>query len=85
MDIALIDGTFFSLDELPGRDVAEIGHPLIRDSIEELEGLSDIGKKKVHFIHFNHSNPVLSAKGEARKFIAEAGFNLAEQGMVLEI
>src|SRR4029077_10514972 len=28
-DVALIDGTFFSAGELPGRDVSKIGHPLI--------------------------------------------------------
>jgi hypothetical protein len=27
---ALAHGTFYSLDELPGRDVASIGHPLTR-------------------------------------------------------
>ena len=28
VDLLLVDGTFYSGDELPGRDVTQIGHPL---------------------------------------------------------
>ena len=32
VELLLVDGTFYSGDELPGRDVSEIGHPLMRDT-----------------------------------------------------
>ena len=36
IDVALLDGTFYSPDELPGRAVSSIGHPLIADSMDLL-------------------------------------------------
>ena len=41
IDIAILDGTFFSLDELPGRDISAIGHPLIESSMDLLEQMVD--------------------------------------------
>ncbi|MEA1887470.1 MAG: hypothetical protein U9N72_09695 [Bacteroidota bacterium] len=36
-------------------------------------------KNKIHFVHFNHSNPVLFNKEIQGKILKE-GFNIAEQG-----
>lgn len=79
VDVALIDGTFFSLDELPGRDVSSIGHPLIVDSMERFAPLLD-GEREIVFTHFNHSNPVLDADGAARSRIEAAGYRVADDG-----
>lgn len=84
-DYALLDGTFFSQEELPGRDLEKIGHPLIRDSIRILGRLVRKGRTKVYFTHFNHSNPVLNPSGKAAALVKDAGFFLADDGMELPL
>jgi len=80
VDVAILDGTFFSTDELPGRDVASIGHPLIADSMDLLEPLVRSGRLEVHFTHLNHSNPALDEDGEALHAIRQRGFHVAREG-----
>jgi pyrroloquinoline quinone biosynthesis protein B len=79
-DFALLDGTFFSPEELPGRNVSEIGHPPIRESLKLLGGLARAKKAGVSFTHLNHSNLALDPAGAARKKIERAGFRLAAEG-----
>ena len=79
-DFALLDGTFFSPEELPGRDVSALGHPMIRESLRVLGGLSPEKKVGVFFTHLNHSNLALDPAGEARKELERAGFRLAAEG-----
>jgi len=50
----LLDATFFSADELPGRDLSQISHPLATDTAEQLAGVDC----DVRLIHLNHSNPL---------------------------
>ncbi len=57
-DIALLDGSFYSREELPRQ--MDIPHPPIE---ETWAALSPAERKKVRFIHFNHTNPVLDADG----------------------
>ncbi len=85
IDVALLDGTFFSAGELPGRDVATIGHPLIVDSLELLGPSVREGRLRVLFIHLNHSNPALEVGSEARRQIEAAGFGVAEDGAELPL
>jgi pyrroloquinoline quinone biosynthesis protein B len=80
IDIAILDGTFFSLDELPGRDISAIGHPLIESSIDLLEPLVRSGKLEVWFTHLNHTNPALDRDGEQIKKIRERGFDIVREG-----
>lgn len=77
VDVALLDGTFFSLDKLPGRDISQIGHPLIQDS---LKAVVKKGRTQVYFTHLNHTNSALNPEGEARKRLEGEGFALAEDG-----
>lgn len=80
VDIALLDGTFFSADELPGRRVEEIGHPMIEQSMDLLQGLVDNQGLQVYFTHLNHSNPALDQNGRARQRIESRGFHILEDG-----
>lgn len=80
VDIALLDGTFYSVDELPGRSIESIGHPLIPDTMDLLQELVDTGSLQVYFTHLNHSNPALTLDSEARRAIESRGFRvLAER------
>lgn len=57
VDVAYLDGTFNTADELPGRNLSEIPHPLISETVARLSG-SPLWPR-VRFIHLNQSNPLL--------------------------
>lgn len=86
-DVVLIDGTFYRDGELPGRSMAEVPHPFVSETMELFKesGWMPVqpgNRNKIHFIHFNHTNPLLwdtDKQDEVRK----AGFNLAIQGQKL--
>lgn len=78
--VALLDGSFFSADELPGRDVSKIGHPLVTDTVARLAGAA----AAVRFIHLNHSNP-LHHHGPERAWLEGQGFRVGELGDVWEL
>jgi len=80
VDVAVVDATFFSMDELPGRDVSAIGHPLVVDTIELLKGRVSDGSLSVFLTHFNHSNPLLDADGGRRRQVEAAGFQVLDDG-----
>lgn len=60
VDYAFLDATFFSDGELPGRDMSKIPHPFVSETMNLLADLPLSQRQKVHFIHFNHTNPLLS-------------------------
>ncbi len=76
-DVALLDGTFFSPDELPGRDIAQIPHPLVTETAHHL---TDAAVETV-FIHLNHTNP-LWRPGPERAWIETRGFHVGRQGQI---
>lgn len=80
-DIALLDGTFFGPEELPGRDLTRIGHPFITTSLKTLGESVRTGRKRVYFTHLNHTNLALDHEGQPRQTVREAGFDLAADGM----
>ncbi len=77
-DISFLDGTFYSGGELPGRNMDEIPHPFIIETMDLFSRADKETKNKIHFIHFNHTNPVLYNK-DIREEILNKGFNNAEQ------
>ena len=83
VDHALIDGTFFSAAEVGNRDIAEIPHPLIKESMALFEALPEKEKQKIIFIHFNHTNPLLNENSEEARLIKSKGFRIAEMNLRL--
>lgn len=75
---ALLDGTFYSGDELPGRNMKLVPHPTIRDSIALLKSLQP-ESCEIGFIHFNHTNPLLDADSPESKEFSKSGFHLARE------
>ncbi|HUO85550.1 MAG TPA: MBL fold metallo-hydrolase [Thermoanaerobaculia bacterium] len=76
-DVALVDGTFFDAAELPGRDMSEIPHPFIVESLAAFSALPPEDRSKVVFIHLNHSNPALDPTTGASRVIEDAGMRVA--------
>jgi pyrroloquinoline quinone biosynthesis protein B len=80
VDIALLDGTFFSADELPGRDMNEIPHPLVADTAARIAGATCA----IAFIHLNHSN-LLLREDAPQRWLAERGMQIGAGGMSFEL
>ena len=85
VDYALIDATFYDSKEINYRDVSEIPHPFVVESMELFDALKLEEKNKIFFIHLNHTNPLLDKSSDQHKFVKDKGYNIAEEGMKLEL
>lgn len=83
-DLALLDGTFYKNGELPNRDMSQILHPFIEESMTTFSELSKRDKQKIMFIHFNHTNPILRDTEEYQEVI-DAGYQVAREGMEIDL
>ncbi|PRX53915.1 MBL fold metallo-hydrolase [Flagellimonas meridianipacifica] len=77
VDFAFLDGTFYSGEELNHRDISEIPHPFVIESMDLFKSLPEKEKKKIHFIHFNHTNPLLDKNSDAYQTLINNGFQIA--------
>ncbi len=80
VDYALVDATFYKDGELAGRAMAEVPHPFVAETMRLFAPEPAAEKKKVTFIHLNHTNPLLWNE-KARAELHAAGFSIAEEGM----
>jgi pyrroloquinoline quinone biosynthesis protein B len=81
VDVALLDGTFWSMDELPGRSVEDIPHPLMTQTMDALQEVVDQDMSRVLLTHLNNSNPALDDGGPQQAEVARRGFEIAREGM----
>jgi pyrroloquinoline quinone biosynthesis protein B len=79
VDVAFLDATFSDADELPDRKMSEVPHPFVSETLILFQGEEESVKNKLHFIHFNHTNPLLWDNKAIEQF-GRTGANLAEQG-----
>jgi len=82
-DYNLLDGTFYDINELPGRDMSQIPHPFIVETMK-LFKYSD-KKDSIYFIHLNHSNPALDKSSNEFQNIIDNNFNIAQRGNRLNL
>lgn len=85
VDYAFLDATFFDGKELNTRDISGIPHPFVIESLKLFGSLSANEKKKIHFIHFNHTNPLLKEDSSQTMEVLEKGFRIARKGMVFKL
>ena len=83
-DYLLLDATFYNSEEI-NRDISEIPHPLVSETISLLDNLTTKDKGKVYFIHMNHTNIMLDPKSELSEHVLSKGFNIARLGLRLEL
>lgn len=82
-EVCLLDATFFSPEELPGRNLREISHPFITDTLAFFGDLA--ATRRIILTHFNHSNPVCDpGSAQARRVVA-AGFEPAQEMTALAL
>tara|TARA_Y100000741_G_scaffold289224_1_gene229248 strand:+ start:584 stop:1504 length:921 start_codon:yes stop_codon:yes gene_type:complete len=85
VDYALIDATFYDSKEVNYRDLSEIPHPFVVESMELFDSIKYKEKNKIYFIHLNHTNPLLDKESDQYKFVIGKGYNVAEEGMKLKL
>ena len=79
VDYAFIDATFYTNDEI-NRDIDEIPHPLVIETMDLLYELPDYQRDKVYFIHMNHTNQMLDPNSDTTRDVLRKGFNIARLG-----
>jgi hypothetical protein len=82
-DVALIDGSFFSYDELGHRPQGDIPHPPVVTSIDLLGRRP--GDLKVWFTHLNNTNPLWDPGSRENVVVSDAGFGVASRGQIFEL
>jgi len=85
VDVALLDGSFWSLDELPGRSAEEVPHPLMTQTMDALQEVLDRGGTRIVLTHLNNSNPALDDGGPQQAEVARRGFTIAREGMIFPL
>jgi pyrroloquinoline quinone biosynthesis protein B len=89
-DAAFLDGTFWSDDELiaTGRSkktAREIGHLPLSGPGGLLEQYPKTSKGRRILIHINNTNPILDEGSPQHRAVVDAGFEIAYDGMELEL
>ena len=84
VDIALVDGTFWSANELSGRRQDEVPHPTVSETLERL-GPRVEGDPHVVFIHLNHTNPLHEPSSPEHQTVIDMGWTVGEQGMTFTL
>jgi pyrroloquinoline quinone biosynthesis protein B len=82
-DVAFLDATFFRNGEI-ARDMSEVPHPFVEESMALFEDLPESERSKVHFIHFNHTNPLIWSK-EEQENVKNNGFNIPKEADIFEL
>ncbi len=85
IDYAFLDGTFYKNGEIPNRDMSEIPHPFMEESLNLFQTLPKEERNKVHFIHFNHTNPVLQVNSTAQKEVEQAACHIAKEKSIFAL
>lgn len=85
LDCLLLDGTFWSDDELirlqGSRQTArEMGHIPVGGEDGTLSQLAGLTKPRKMYIHINNTNPMLNEAGAEYREVRDAGWELAEDG-----
>jgi len=75
IDVALLDGTFWSGGELKGRDMSVVPHPTVEESLRRLGHRRD-GDPEIFFIHLNHTNPLYNSNSDESKQLRESGWSI---------
>lgn len=81
VDYAFLDGTFYDEKEVNNRDISEIPHPFIIESLKLFNPLDKSEKNKIYFIHLNHTNPLLNSDSSEYNRVIREGFNVADPNM----
>lgn len=78
VDAAFVDATFYEIDELKGRNINDVPHPFVSETMDLFKNENTSIKSKVVFIHFNHTNKLMRDRSVKEK-ILKNGYRFAVQ------
>ncbi len=81
--VCLLDATFWDAGELPNRNLSEISHPFVTDTLEFFGDLAH--GRRIVLTHLNHSNPLCDPDSAEAETARSAGFEIAHEMMVFEV
>ena len=84
VDVALLDASFYGPEEVPGRNIEDIPHPLVPHTMDLLQDVAR-GGVQVAFIHLNNTNPALEESSAEAREITGRGFSVAREGQRFEL
>jgi pyrroloquinoline quinone biosynthesis protein B len=89
-DLILLDGTFWSDDEFirvwpEARTARAMGHLPISGPGGSLERLAALRRPRKVFLHINNTNPILDEDSAEYGAVREAGWEVASDGMTIEL
>lgn len=85
VDVAFIDGTFYDDEEINNRNMAEIPHPFVVETMNLFKLEDEKTKSKIHFIHLNHTNPLLDKKSKQYKQVVSNGFSVSKYKQIVKL
>lgn len=85
VDYAFVDATFFSGEEIGHRDISQIPHPFVIESMELFDQLPLEEKLKINFIHLNHTNPLILKDSPESKEVESKGYKIARRGQIFTL
>ena len=80
VDLAFVDASFYDATELGYRDMSEIPHPFVVESVSRFDSLPEAERRKIRFIHLNHTNPLLDPSSEQSRSVQNKGYGVARYG-----
>lgn len=88
--VALLDGTFWTDDELigvqkNGKTASEMGHLPVSGANGLIERLGHVRDGRRILLHLNNTNPALDEESAANRVLREAGWEVAYDGMEFEL
>jgi len=60
--------------------MSEIPHPLIAESLARFAILPEKERRKIVFVHLNHTNPAATPGSAAEREVEKAGMRVAREG-----
>jgi pyrroloquinoline quinone biosynthesis protein B len=78
-----LDGTFFSADEIPGRTIGDIPHPLVPDTTQRLLAAGRPAAR-IFYVHLNHTNRLFWDDTAIRDLEAR-GLAVAPEGLRISL
>lgn len=83
VDMAIVDGTFYTGDEIPGA-MDRVPHPPVVETMEALGPAVEKGTR-VAFTHLNHTNPLCDPRSPEFGTVVSRGFGVVLDGFALDI
>jgi pyrroloquinoline quinone biosynthesis protein B len=84
-DYVFLDGTFYKDGEVTGRNMSEVPHPFVQETMELFKPMPSTEKQKIWFIHFNHTNPLIDKSSKEYKEVTSKGFKVAVEGLKISL